>query len=225
MRPFRSLSIIANNIIKQDVKLQQEQREAAEKKHQEDIEYEKRAQKLKEQDRKMLKEKITFLEKERNDLLKHIEDYTNSVTISFIGEEEVVADEYIYLKDTIQTVTQSRDNTRVNSLTKVQILLAELAATAFFIFILIRLASENDDLLYSFVFLSIFQGIFGESMMTLYADLVLQDYPLVLAISYIIAISFKDYDSFYSTKIRKKLFYALGFFIIGLFVSSMLFSY
>lgn len=225
MRPFSSVNIIAENLLKKDEQLQQEKREAEEKTLKEKIEHEKNVQKLKEKELLIINKKVDFLNDERADVLTRIENCVNPIAISFIGDENIVADKYIHLKNKIQIVQNDRDNIRAVSLNITQIMLAKLSATLFFIFLLIRLASENTELIESFVFISIFQGIFGISMMTLYIDLVLQDYPLVIAISYIIAISFKNYDSFYLNSTRTKLFFAFGFFVMGLFVSSMLFSY
>lgn len=225
MRPFSSLNIIAENLLKKDEQSKQAEREAEEKRRSEDLEHEKRTQKLNEKEVQVINKKIDFLNSEKENLMNCIDESVNPLVISFIGDENVVADKYIHLKNKIEAVQNDRNNIRVNSLSITQIFLAKLSATLFFIFILIRLASENTELIESFVFISIFQNIFGASMMTLYIDLVLQDYPLVIAISYIIAISFKNYDSFYLNTTRTKLFFTFGFFIAGLFVSSMLFSY
>ncbi len=225
MKSYSSMDIIAENILKKELQTKKEETEAKEQKRKRDVEHEKEVQKRKDKELQTINKKIAYLNDEKTNLLTRIEEYKNPIAISFIGDESVLADKYISLKEKTKTVQNDRDTIRVNTLSITQIFLTKLSATLFFIFILIRLASENTELIESFVFVSIFQSIFGASMMTLYIDLVLQDYPLVIAISYIIAISFKNYDSFYLNSTRTKLFTAFGFFIIGLFVSSMLFSY
>lgn len=95
----------------------------------------------------------------------------------------------------------------------------------FFIFILTRLAADNISLLESFVMLSVFRELYGVSKISLFADMVLQDYLIVLAISFIIAVSFKNSEAFFDAKLKTKLLYGFGIGIVGLFISSMLFTY
>ncbi|WP_428739384.1 hypothetical protein [Sulfurimonas sp.] len=225
MRPFSSINILRENLIQQNAEHEQRKQQLEEQKLKDKIEHEKQVQKLKEKEQEMIHKKIAFLDEEKNNILSRIKECHTPVVISFLGNENAVADKYIQLKKQIQTVEIARDEMKAISLSILQIFLAKLSATLFFIFLLVRLASENTELLENFVFISIAQMLFGESMMTLYIDLVLQDFPLVIAISYIIAISFKSYKNFYLNTTRTKLFIAFGVFIFGMFLSSILFAY
>lgn len=225
MKNYNYLKALSENFFKDESQRKQEERDSEEINRQNDLDYEERSMKLQKKEQDLAKKKIVIFKEEESVLLEDIKCTKSPVNINFDGNEDLVADRYIHLKKSIPILEIKRDEIRAESLSKAQIILAEFAATAFFIFILTRLAADNIDLIKSFVFVSTFENLYGLSTMTLYADMVLQDYPIVLAISYIAAISFKNNDGFFHPKLKTKLLYAFGFFIIGLFVSSMLFSY
>ena len=225
MKNYNHYKTLAVNLFKEEQQLKKERREYDQNNRQFNLDYDEKSLELQKQEQDLAQRKITVFKEEEKLLLDEIQDMQFPVNINFDGNEDLVADRYIYIKNIIPDVEKKRDKLRAQTLTKAQIILAEFAAMIFFIFILTRLAVDNVNLLEGFVLLTLFRDLYGYSMMTLFADMVAQDYLIVLAISYITAISFKDNDAFYDTKLKTKLLYSFGFFVIGLFVSSMLFSY
>ena len=225
MKNYNHYKTLAVNLFKEEQQLKKERREYDQNNRQFNLDYDEKSLELQKQEQDIAHRKITIFKEEEKLLLDEIQDMQFPVNINFDGNEDLVADRYIYIKNIIPNVEKKRDKLRAQTLTKAQIILAEFAAMIFFIFILTRLAVDNINLLEGFVLLTLFRDLYGYSMMTLFADMVIQDYLIVLAISYIAAISFKDNEAFYDTKLKTKLLYSFGFFVVGLFVSSMLFSY
>jgi len=225
MSTYNKIKLLTNGLFKEEFQLKQEQREHHANTRQNDLEYEKKSLNLQKQEQELAHKKIEIFKKEEKLLLDDIAQLHTPVQINFESNEELVANRYIYLKNTIPKMEEERDALRAKTLTKTQIILAEFAAMIFFIFILTRLAAENISLLESFVMLSVFRELYGVSKISLFADMVLQDYLIVLAISFIIAVSFKNSEAFFDAKLKTKLLYGFGIGIIGLFISSMLFSY
>ena len=132
---------------------------------------------------------------------------------------------YVELKDRVETARSNMLENRASVVNIWYILLAKMSGTLFFIFILIRLAGEERDLIASFTFIPIFRMIFGYSDMLLFIDFFFQDIFIVTAISFLIAFGFKNYSSFFENETRTNLYLLFGFSILGLFLSSMLFAY
>jgi len=216
---------IKPNILKSEFERKQDERNGATRDREANIDYEHVSIGLTHKEKEVVAKKIEILQDEERIVLQKIKDLKSPVKIYASQEDDKHARRYRYLRELIPVVEKRRDDLRASSLSHTQIVLAEFAATTFFMFILIRLAAENLDLIESFVSLTFFQSVYGMSKLTLYADMVLQDYPAVLAISYITAISFKDSKAFYDASLKTKLFYAFGIGLIGLFFSSLMFSY
>ena len=225
MSTYNKIKSLTNSLFKEELELQQEQREHHANSRQNDLEYEKKSLHLQKQEQELAYKKIEIFKEEEKLLLDDIAQLHAPVQINFESNEELVANRYIYLKNNIPRMEEERDALRAKTLTKTQIILAEFAAMIFFIFILTRLAADNISLLESFVTLSVFRELYGVSKISLFADMVLQDYLIVLAISFIIAVSFKNSEAFFDAKLKTKLLYGFGIGIVGLFISSMLFTY
>lgn len=225
MKTYNKIKSLTNSLFKEELQLQKEQREHHASSRKNDLEYEEKSLELQKKEQDLASRKIKIFKEEEKLLRKDISELPAPVQINFDGNEDLVANRYIYLKNSIPGMEQERDNLRAQTLTKTQIILAEFAAMVFFIFILTRLAADNISLLESFVVFSAFRDLYGISMMSLFADMVVQDYLIVLAISFITAISFKNSDAFFDAKLKTQLLYGFGIGVIGLFISSLLFSY
>ena len=189
-----------------------------------DIEYEKRSIKLEMLEKEVAEEKIEITKEKEKVLLQRINDNKFPVNSNFIGNEDTVAQRHYYLQRKVASLTKQRDSFREKLLPNSTIILAELAAVVSFIFILSRLAAENITLVEPLVFIEVLQSLYGYSEMTLYQDMVFQDFPIVLSMSYIAAVAFKDTDAFYSQKVKIRMYYVFITSMVGLFISSLLFS-
>ena len=225
MRAKSAISIISDNKQKRDEKIRAKNFEESNKKKEVELENLKKEEELKNEERKIKKRQLDYLVEEKNKLLNAINELKNPVVISFSADESVAGSKYIELKSKVENTRQKLLESRTKVISFQYILLAKFSATLFFLFILIRLSAENIELIESFVFLTIFQSILGSNNMALFLDLFLQDIPLISAISFVIAIGFKDYKSFFEDKTRTNLYILFCISVIGLFLSSMLFSY
>lgn len=225
MRPSSSIKIISDNKVKKDKHLKAQNLEAENRKREIELENSKKEQKLKEENDLLVKRKVNYLEEEKRKSLEDIQQIKNPVVISFAGDESLAGYKYVELKQRVHVSRSNMLEARVEVLNPWYIWFAKLSGTLFFIFILTRLAGEERDLIASFTFITIFQSILGETDMTLFIDFFCQDIPLVTAISFLIAVGFKDYENFYENKTRTNLYILFGMSICGLFLSSMLFAY
>lgn len=225
MRTSSTLDILSQNKQKRNEQIKDENLQKQNKQKEFELENEKKAQKLKEEKRALKEEHINYLEDEKIRMQEDIQRIKNPVTISFSGDEAVAGRKYVQLKNKVEIISEERLQARTKALNIKYIFFIKLAATLLFVFILMRLAGEEQDLIASFTYISVFTLLIGENNMALFFDFVVQDIALVSAIAFAIAASFKDYDGFYETKTRTKLFVLFGFSLIGLFVSAMLFAY
>ncbi len=203
----------------------EQKRKSKEDNRQSDIDYEKRSLKFKEKETDVAKEKVEVLKEKETFILKEKDKLENPVNVNFTGNEDLVADRFVFLKEAIANLEIQIALKRVNTITKSQLVVLEFTATVTFIFILSRLAVENIDLLKMFVLVSTFQDIYGYSDMAFYADMVVQDYGIMLSSSYFLAVIFMENEDFYTSDTKIKMFYAFCVFAIGLLISSLLFSY
>lgn len=225
MKTYNKMKMLIDNLFKEEQQLKQEQREHKQYDRKNTLEYDTKSLELQVKEQEIAQRKITVLKAEEELLLEDIQALQSSINISFNANEELLADRYVYLKNSIPDLESQRDTLRAQTLSKTQIILAEFSAMIFFIFIITRLAADNITLLESFVVLSLFRDLYGSSMMSLFADLVAQDYLIVLAISFIAAVSYRNSAAFFDARLKTKLLYAFGIGVVGLFISSMLFSY
>jgi len=225
MRTTSSIEIINGNKAKKEERKKVQDLEVLNKQKEINLENEKKAQKLKEEKNLLVKEQIKYLENEREESIQSIQKIKNPVIISFSGDEALAGMKYVELRERVEIARSNMLDARESIANIWYILLAKVSGTLFFIFILIRLAGEERDLIASFTFIPIFRMLFGESDMSLFIDFFLQDIPLVTAISFLIAFGFKNYSGFFENETRTNLYLLFGFSILGLFLSSMLFAY
>lgn len=217
------LSIISNNIEMRNRELKQKQVEQDNKQKEIELENAKKSEKLRVEERELKNRHIDYLETQRQKLKQELKEYKNPVVISFSSDEFTSGKKYLELKDKVESTRAKMLEARTNIISSWYIFFSKIGATLFFIFILIRLSSGNEELIESFTFLTVFQNILGEE--ALFLDFFFQDIPLISAISFLIAVGFRDYDSFFTKKTRTNLYIAFVISIFGLFISSMLFSY
>jgi hypothetical protein len=180
---------------------------------------------IKDEEREKRTKKIEYLEAKQTNLLSNIRNIKNPVVISFSADEQIAGKKYKELKNKVDATRLELLNIRHSVLKPWQIFLTKVCTTVFFIFILSRLAGENKELIESLTFIDVFQNLLQYSKISLFLDFLLQDLFIVASISYAIAMTMKNSTTFLRPETKTTLFWALGFSAIGLFISSMLFSY
>lgn len=225
MRAKSVLSIISKNREKQVNEDKAKRQEELNKRKELELVNAKKAQELKEQERELKDKELAYLENKKSQILDEMKEFKNPFLVSFSGDELIAGAKYIELKNKVERVRKQMHESRSKVIDSKYILLSKLSATLFFIFILVRLTAENRELIESFTFINIFQSVLGESDFPLMLDFFAQDTFLISAISFAIALGFRDYKSFFEKDTRTKLYILFCSSIVGLFCSSLLFSY
>jgi hypothetical protein len=187
-------------------------------------ENEKKALKLKKEQKEINDDEILLLETEVEKEITVLNGISNVVSVSFDSNEEMEANKYVRLTGQMEKIQTNIDNITGNVLSIYYLFWFKIATTTLVIFLFIRAAGEDDTLIKSFLYLNIFESLFEQDY-AFYIDLLIQDILIVTAIAFSIAIVARDYDSFFSLKIRSRIIIAFLISVIGLFVSSSLYNY
>ena len=146
-----------------------------------------------------------------------------AVVCNFNSDYETASLKYYLLKEEVEGAHARLLNIRASVLSYWQIIALKVSVAMLFIVIIMRLIGENTLLLESFTYVVLFQLIF-DGITALVLDFFIQDVALISAISTAISLLYKDSDYMYSKDVINHSTYVFIGSIVGLFVSSVLYS-
>jgi len=173
--------------------------------------------------RALLSEDIKNTKDDTQSVIKEIALLNNPVITNFNSDYEVASKKYVELLESTEKANKNVMQIRARVLPLSKIFALEASVAILFIVIIMRLIGENETLLESFTFVTVFQYIFS-GLTGLLLDFFIQDMFLITSISMAISLLFKDSDYIYSEKVVQHSLYGFIGAIIGLFISSILYG-
>lgn len=224
MRPLRELkNISARNKVKHEQHLKQKEIEEKNIANELLLKEEKKQEELKKEQRELNKKELKFLTSQKQELLTKMANFKNPVHVNFSNTYEVASVKYKLLKDNTEKYRESMLDSRENVLSNGNIFLLKLSATILFVFIITRIVMDNEQLLESLTYVTLFYPLF-ENMTGIVLDFILQDIVLISACAFFVSIVFRNSKLIYSNDIIKYSSISLLISIAGLLLSSVLYS-
>ena len=224
---MKTMSLIATQMLKNSNQLKKEKelqnakdKELANERELQRIE---KAIAQKGEKRALVDSEIKYQEDGIKKALRGISELESPIVCNFNSDFQTASLKYYKLKTEIEDAHARLLNIRASVLSYWQIIALKASVAILFIVIIMRLIGENTLLLESFTYVVLFQ-LMHDGIIALVLDFFIQDVALISAISTAISLLYKDSDYMYSKDVTKHSTYVFIGSIVGLFVSSILYS-